>query len=421
MQRQLKKYLDKRAVLTPWQLAGSSTSAVDAALVIPALAEADTLPATLQSLATNDPDLLERTLVIVVVNQRADAPAVLRDDNDKTLCWLSSQPFLPLQLAWIDAAGSGLELPAGQGVGLARKIGFDAALLRLNWNNDPFLISLDADTLVDPDYLTALFRHFATVQQSGAVLPFRHQAATDLVEEEAIRAYELYLRSYRFGLETAGSPYAYHSIGSAFACRAQGYLAAGGMNCRLAGEDFYFLQQLNKVGGVAALQGTLVHPASRCSERVPFGTGRIVAQSQQGKQPAYRLVTAQAFAQLQAWLQVVATQTDGAADDLLKRAQQLSPELATFLAGRDFATAWVRLQRNHASSSQRLRAFHHWFDALRTRQLLNRLTTGDDDPAALVAELLGWGGYGGYDAAAAQLRLLEGLQGVVSEKDSCIP
>lgn len=421
MQRQLKKYLDKRAVLTPWQLAGSSTSAVDAALVIPALAEADTLPATLQSLATNDPDLLERTLVIVVVNQRDDAPAVLRDDNDKTLCWLSSQPFLPLQLAWIDAAGSGLELPAGQGVGLARKIGFDAALLRLNWNNDPFLISLDADTLVDPDYLTALFRHFATVQQPGAVLPFRHQAATDLVEEEAIRAYELYLRSYRFGLETAGSPYAYHSIGSAFACRAQGYIAAGGMNCRLAGEDFYFLQQLNKVGGVAALQGTLVHPASRCSERVPFGTGRIVAQSQQGKRPAYRLVTAQAFAQLQAWLDLVAREPDGSSADLLGRAQQLSPELATFLAGRDFATAWVRLQRNHASSSQRLRAFHHWFDALRTRQLLNRLTTGDDDPAALVAELLGWGGYGGYDAAAAQLRLLEGLQGVVAKEDSRIP
>lgn len=420
MQRQLKKYLDKRAALTPWRLAGSSTSAVDAALVIPALAEADSLPATLQSLASNDLDLLKRTLVIVVVNQRQDVSATLRRNNDVTLSWLASHPCSSLQLAWIDAVSTGLELPIGQGVGLARKIGFDAALQRLNWNNNPFLISLDADTLVDSDYLTALFRHFATAHQPGAVLPFRHQAATDLVEEEAIRAYELYLRSYRFGLETAGSPYAYHSIGSAFACRAQGYIAAGGMNCRLAGEDFYFLQQLNKVGGVAALQGTQVYPASRCSERVPFGTGRIVAQSQQGGRPAYRLVTAQAFAQLQAWLRVVATQTDGAADDLLKRAQQISAELATFFAGRDFATAWVRLQRNHASSSQRLRAFHHWFDALRTRQLLTRLTAGDDDPAALVAELLGWGGYGGYSDAAAQLRLLEGLQGVGAQEDSRI-
>ncbi|MBW6509184.1 MAG: hypothetical protein K0A94_06505 [Desulfuromonadales bacterium] len=417
MQRQLKKYLDNRAALAPWRLAGSSTSTVDAALVIPALAEADSLPATLQSLATNDPDLLKRTLVIVVVNQRQDVSATLRRNNERTLSWLASQPCSPLQLNWIDAASTAFELPPGQGVGLARKIGFDAALERLNWNNGPFLISLDADTLVDPDYLTALFRHFATAQQPGAVLPFRHQAATDLVEEEAIRAYELYLRSYRFGLETAGSPYAYHSIGSAFACRAQGYIAAGGMNRRLAGEDFYFLQQLNKVGGVAALQGTLVHPASRCSERVPFGTGRIVAQSRQGTRPAYRLVTAQAFAQLQEWLGMVAAQPNGTADDLLKRAQQISRELAAFLVERDFSTSWVRLQRNHASSTQRLRAFHHWFDALRTRQLLTRLTAAADDPALLVTELLGWGGYEGCHDAAAQLALLEALQGVCRHRD----
>ncbi len=412
MQYRLRKYLNSRAVLTPWQLAGNSASEVDAAIVIPALAEAKTLPATLQSLASNDPELLQRTLVIVVVNQRADASPALRLNNATTLSWLVSRPSLPLQLAWIDAASPGLELPTGQGVGMARKIGFDAALRRLNWNNEPFLISLDADTLVDQNYLTALFCHFATVQESGTVLPFRHQAGADADEEEAIRGYELYLRSYRFGLQRAGSPYAYHSIGSAFACRASGYIAAGGMNRRLAGEDFYFLQQLNKISGVVPLQGTVVRPAPRCSVRVPFGTGRIVAQHLRGEKPAFRFIDAQAFAILQEWLLVVAGQTDGSVDDLLRQAQQISPELAGFLIDRNFATVWVLLQRNHASNEQRLRAFHHWFDALRTRQLLARVGQASGDPTPLVRELLRWGGYAGYCDAVSQLRLLEGLQGV---------
>ncbi len=416
MQGWLKKYLNNRAVLTPWQLAGNRASGVDAAIVIPALAEAETLPATLQSLAFNDPELLQRTLVIVVVNQRPDASSTLRLNNENTLTWLVSRSSLPLQLAWIDAASPGLELPTGQGVGLARKIGFDAALLRLNWNNEPFLISLDADTLVDSDYLTALYSHFATARAAGAVLPFRHQVGTDFGEEEAIRAYELYLRSYQFGLQQAGSPYAYQSIGSAFACRAQGYIGAGGMNRRLAGEDFYFLQQLNKVGGVASLQGTVVHPAPRCSVRVPFGTGRVVAQYQQGKTPAYRFIDTQAFVVLQEWLNLVNVQPDATAGDLLLRVHQLSPELENFLEDRGFSTLWALVQRNHTGHGQRLRAFHHWFDALRTRQLLTRLTHSANDPRSLVSKLLNWGGYAGYCDAPTQLKLLEGLQGVAGNE-----
>lgn len=421
MQRRLKKYLENRAVLTPWRMTGCHRHDYQAAIVIPALAESTRLPATLQSLMTNDSDLLNRTLVIVVVNQRSDATASQRRDNTMTLSWLQSQPCLPLQLAWINAAAVGLELPAGQGVGLARKIGFDAALLRLDWDKDPFLISLDADTQVDQYYLTALFSHFAMAPQAATVLPFRHQPGTDSGEEEAIRAYELYLRSYQFGLQQAGSPYAYHSIGSAFACRAQGYIAAGGMNRRLAGEDFYFLQQLNKVGGVAPLQGTVVHPAPRSSVRVPFGTGRIVAQQLQGERPAFRLVDKGAFSRLQEWLCLVTAQPDSSAEDLRRRAQLISPELAAFLAELDFVTIWARLQRNHTGHRQRLRAFHDWFDALRTRQFLTRLTHSENDPGVLVSELLHWGGYGGYDDATTQLTLLEGLQGVLAVADSCIP
>ncbi len=415
MKRQLKRYLDNRAVLSPWRLDGDREGDIEAAVVVPALAESAGLPATLQSVAENDPEMLCRTLVVIVVNNRADASGEVRRDNEIVLDWLASHPFPPLRLAWVNAAATGLELPAGQGVGLARKIGFDAALQHLDWNKDPLLISLDADTLVDPNYLAAVFRHFASASTAGAVIPFRHQQGADLLQEEAIRRYELFLRSYQFGLKQAGSLYAYHSIGSAFACRAQGYIEAGGMNRRLAGEDFYFLQQLSKVGGVSLVDGTQVHPAARSSTRVPFGTGRIVEQHQQGVRPGYQFVDKRAFSLLQCWLRLIEEDSAATPATLLGRARRLSMELAEFVEGRNFALIWDRLQNNHRCEMQRIRAFHHWFDALRTRQLLTRLSATTCDPVPLVEELLDWGGYPGCRDTCSQLALLERVQGARAE------
>ena len=167
--------------------------------------------------------------------------------------------------------------PPKQGVGLARKIGLDLALPLLDYGGgDPLLVCLDADTLVQPDYLPAITRHFARSTAGGAAIPYRHRPAADPAGQGAIDRYELFLRAYVLGLELAGSPYAFHTVGSAMACRASAYVASGGMNRRLAGEDFYFLQQVHKTSGVAPLAGTVVHPSPRSSHRVPFGTGRAV-------------------------------------------------------------------------------------------------------------------------------------------------
>ncbi len=168
-------------------------------------------------------------------------------------------------------------MPPKQGVGLARKIGLDLALTLLDYRtSDPLLICLDADTVVQPDYLPALTGHFATTTAGGASISYRHRPASDPAGQSAIDRYELFLRSYVLGLELAGSPYAFHTVGSAMASRASAYVAASGMNRRLAGEDFYFLQQVHKTSGVVPLTGTVVHPSPRSSHRVPFGTGRSV-------------------------------------------------------------------------------------------------------------------------------------------------
>ena len=193
-----------RAVQGPWQISGCQDKGFAGAVLIPALAEGANLFTTLRSLAANPPDLLRRFLVLVVVNQRTDARQQDQADNLVTLDRLAAKdpPLAQLQLAWVDAATKGMELPAKTGgVGLARKIGADLALPLLDYRtDDPLLIYLDADTLVRPDYLPAIARHFRHSRPGGAVIPFRHQQGHTAAGQEAIDSYELFLRSYVLGL-----------------------------------------------------------------------------------------------------------------------------------------------------------------------------------------------------------------------------
>lgn len=410
--QQLHKYLRNRAVTASWQLAGDRRQDYRAAIVIPALAEFQSLPYTLASLAANPADHLAQTLIIVVVNHRVNASDHQREDNRATLKWLATGPFPELQLAYIDAASEGLALSAKEGVGLARKIGFDAVLTHVNWQQNPLLISLDADTLVDTHYLPAIFTHFDQPFAGGAVIPFRHQQADSPAQEAAIRDYELYLRSYRFGLQFAGSPYSYHSIGSAFACTARAYLAAGGMNRRLAAEDFYFLQQLQKTSGVTPLAGTVVQPAARFSERVPFGTGQVIKAQVAGHESRYQWIGSEAFCVLKQWLEALTMHSEASADDLSIMAADISPQLAQFLDECDFAQNYQRICVNHPPGVRRLAAFHVWFDALRTRQLLTRFAASSETLETSVTRLLAVGGYDGVAEKKQQLQLLEKLQGV---------
>lgn len=369
-------YLAKRATLVPWKMADRPAPPCRAAVVIPALAEHANLAATLTSLAANPPELLEQALILVVVNQRGDASAAERADNRATLDGLPRwREELGLEnLRWVDASSPGLELPPRQGVGLARKIGLDLALGHLDYGDrDPPLICLDADTLVQPDYLAAVVSHFATSRAGGASLPFRHRPAADPAGQEAIDRYELFLRAYVLGMELARSPFAFHTVGSAMACTASAYAAAGGMNKRLAGEDFYFLQQVHKTGGVAPLTGTVVHPSPRASHRVPFGTGRAVGEmlATGTELPFYR---PQLFGIVGEWLECVAGHGGADGARLLSRAGGISPHLRDFLERAGFGDAWDNLKRNSRDGERLMTSFHGWFDAFRTMRLMHHLT-----------------------------------------------
>ena len=63
------------------------------------------------------------------------------------------------------------------------------------------------------------------------------------------------------------------------AVRSSAYQKQGGMNKRKAGEDFYFLQKIMKLGGYTNLKSCTVYPSPRVSTRVPFGTGKAILDS----------------------------------------------------------------------------------------------------------------------------------------------
>jgi len=407
---QLASYLAGRAITSPWQLQGERRDGFAGCVVIPALGESERLFGTLESIAANPAELLDRFLVVVVVNHREDAPEAEKRDNAQTLARLKLLDT-PLRLAYVDAAGDGLELGAKTGgVGLARRIGMDLALPRLE--SDGIMVCLDADTLVQPGYLQAITAHFAGCSAGGAVIPFCHQQGATAAQDRAIVLYELFLRHYVLGLKQAGSPYGFHCVGSAMACTAKAYLKMGGMNSRRAGEDFYFLQQLQRTAGIAQLSGTTVRPSARSSHRVPFGTGksisRIIAQGEES-QTFYRV---DCFRILGRWLSLVERGAALSARQLLAASEALHPQLAAYLGQAGFEQVWQRL-RDNASGPDGLRsAFHGWFDALKTVRLVHHLSLSYPRCQAgeSIPELLQLCGVAPVQGEWAQLRLLRAMQ-----------
>ena len=414
---QISAYLKKRAAAEPWKINAPPSRSFSGAVVIPSLAETVNLQQTVASLSLNPADMLDRFAILVVVNQRADASQQEKADNLETLKKLPTwkDQYRLNNLFWVDAASEVRELPSKQGVGLARKIGLDLALPLLNYRDgDPLLICLDADTLVQPDYLTAIARHFASTSAGGASISYRHRAAADVAEQAAIDRYELFLRVYVLGLKQAGSPYAFHTVGSAMACRASAYVASGGMNRRLAGEDFYFLQQVHKTSGVATLSGTTVYPSPRSSHRVPFGTGRAVGDMLADGEQRLLFYQPVVFSLLGQWLAHVEENGGQDSKSLLTGATRISPLLYTFLDQAGFEKSWENMQQNNRDRTKMKAAFHGWFDAFRTMRFIHELSDRSYpriSPAGAVAPLLERAGLMVPETVRGQLELLQMLQG----------
>jgi hypothetical protein len=240
-----------------------------AVLVVPAHRErADLLDGFVEAAANAG----GRVLVVLVVNAAKDSsPAALEETRE---LWheLSHLKHDAFELALIDRVSPGRELPPKQGVGLARKIGADLALAL--WAQRrvelPYIFSTDADASLPADYFRAAAE---SAPVSALLYPFRHEPGGDPSVDAATERYELGLRYHVLGLNYARSPYAYHSLGSTLALGCEAYAAVRGFPKRLAGEDFYVLDKLAKIGSVLPLGSAAVRIRARLSDRVPFGTG----------------------------------------------------------------------------------------------------------------------------------------------------
>ncbi|MCR9106049.1 MAG: hypothetical protein NXI15_12220 [Gammaproteobacteria bacterium] len=168
--------------------------------------------------------------------------------------------------------------PANEGVGLARKSGCDLAFTWIMQGaiTNHWICCSDADTWLPNDY-------FDTVESlpkdsAAALFPFCHVAGDAVDIDTATALYELRIHHYVLGLEYAGSPYAFHTLGSCMAINAGAYAKCRGFPRRAGAEDFYLLNKLAKVGAITRLQGECIRITARRSTRVPFGTGPAVEQ-----------------------------------------------------------------------------------------------------------------------------------------------
>ena len=351
----------------------------DNIVVIPALSEYQNIPRLIESLNKNNNEALSKTLFLFVVNNGEEAANDVLENNKKTIDYISnyaSKGESNLNLALIDAATSGNELKGKDaGVGLARKLDCDAALGLFNYNSKvkKLLIWLDADCTVAENYLSEIISTFNNSNLEAAYVNFKHRFDESEKEKNAIICYEMFLRYYVMGLMYAGSPYAYHSIGSTIICTVEVYTKIGGMNKKKAGEDFYFMEKISKITDIGKIRNTTVYPSSRGSWRVPFGTGQRVNRFIEEKQNEYILYNPSSFTLLKKWIQLFNSEESSNPELLLEKAGNIDSALIVFLREQKFLENWKRILKNSKNSKQLNIQRKNWFDSFKTMKLIHYL------------------------------------------------
>jgi hypothetical protein len=150
------------------------------------------------------------------------------------------------------------------------------------------IISMDADTVFQPDYLQSVLQILENCPTANALaVPYYHRLTGLKDIDFAILRYEIYMRSYLINLWRINSMYSFTALGSAIAVRVKAYRAINGITPKLSGEDFYFLQKLAKSGLLVHYCNEPVYPAARLSSRVIFGTGPALIKGINGDWNSY--------------------------------------------------------------------------------------------------------------------------------------
>ncbi|MFO7448061.1 MAG: glycosyltransferase [Ignavibacteriaceae bacterium] len=392
--REVVQYLAKYSA-GKWKIETNISAPVTTAIVIPAIKEYDNLQKLLSSLIKNEPGYFAETLVIFVINNIPSSSLEIKEDNRKTIeffraiinketgnALINDIISSGLQTAFIDASSAGLEMPEKDGgVGYARKIGMDLALTVFDYTSlkKKIILCLDADCIVKENYITQVIEHFNKKNLSAAAVNFEHQLSGEDETAKAIVCYEIFLRYYTIGLHFAGSPYAFHTVGSTMACDYESYIKIEGMNKRKAAEDFYFLEKLAKNSAglfrgekpVPLIYSTTVFPSSRGSWRVPFGTGQRVNRFLSKTRNEYLLYDPEVFLVLRSWLKLFFSNETTSCAAYLQKAMAIHPELYKFLIQQKFEADFNKIANNSKTNDQLHKQKIKWFDGFRTMKLIH--------------------------------------------------
>ncbi len=308
--------------------------------------------------------------VVCVVNCHEDDDGDVKQNNLQMLSFLSTCVYESLFISALDLTSVGHYLPEKDGVGFARKAGMDYALAC----GADIIACMDADTLVAENYVEELvnFSHNHE-KRKFALIPFRHQKAASEKLQQAINAYENYMLLHAEKLREAGTPYWAPVLGPSLVCTADGYVSCGGMNRSVSGEDFYFLQSLEKIEILAGCAknratsanksidysphflNTEVYPSARISDRVLFGTG-----------PKLRQLTEINDQQTKIECPIYPDRCYEAVKEFIEKKESCQNELAGFMNKENFLSVWNKICANNPSNPEsREIAFHIWFDGLK--------------------------------------------------------
>jgi len=324
--------------------------------------------------------------VLIMINAPSEAPGTILEQNritlEETRRWIEAHPHPSIDFhVWLDHSFIKKEA----GVGMARKILMDEAVRRFNMLERPggIIASMDADAIVQSNYLEALVQHFQRSDSAGRIIAssgpdgcavrFEHPLVggpgNSFSDEEfspeiyrAITQYELHLRYYLQSVRITGYPYAYHMVGSAFAVRSDIYCMEGGMNRRTGGEDFYFIQKVAQRGHFSQCNSTCVVPSPRPSDRVPFGTGPVVSKLMKSED-VLKTYNSRPFVMLKRLFEGIINTGN---------LNEKTPEpLKSFLVEQQFDAALEEIRSNSASSEAFRKRFWRWFNMFRILKFIH--------------------------------------------------
>ena len=372
MNHKIKKYINTKLADKKWQPSSTPPkNTYDTIITIPCYNEYDYIFKTLDSINNQNSTILEKTLVSIVINNSIEEHESILLNNRKTYEKLKSSIY-NFDFFVVDAFSGNKAIESKySGAGMARKISVDCALNYLNI--DSLICFIDADTILSNDYLSCIQASYDRHKWKAATVNFSHQN-DEPKTKKLIKDYEKYLKETSLKIKKSGSPYCYVSLGSTMVCTYLSYISVGGMNRKIASEDFYFLQELQKYCGVKQINDILIYPSSRYVSRLYLGTSMRLQKILDGELDLSSLYFSDfSYDILNNWITLALSSKDKKYNNLIIEIENINPSLLDFLSKINLEKAWEAIASS-PSYDHFEKQFHRWFDALCIFKLLKFYT-----------------------------------------------